>query len=343
MARIFTDGAEFGDLLFFSVVSGPFIISSFYVRTGLYSYRAAAGTYGQKQFSSLSEAYYRFSIAFDNLACTDFFKWLSSSTELGSLRRNNSTGKIDVYVGTSTYVASSTINPTLGTIYLIEVYIKIADSGGVIQVKIDGVLDITFTGDTKPGANTTFDTVRYYGGSQYWYFDDLAMNDTTGSVDNSWCGDGKVILLKPNANGDSSQWDGSDGNQVDNYLLVDDIPSDDDPTYVQSAILANKDLYNLAASGLSDVAILRVFGEARARDLVAEGQKAALVLKTNGGVYEGPGNSLLTSYNRIVGPVYRLNPQSGLEWSVAELDAAQVGPMVGGTVASDTLAYLEGS
>src|SRR3972149_6225726 len=207
--------------------------------------------------TALSEAYFRLAL-YISADPSNILSWLSGTTWLGTLKRNTTSKFLELYTSTATLVATGDIAIQASTWYVIEVHVKIDDTTGALDVRVDGVDDAAFAGDTKPGAETTFNTLRYHGGSNTSYYDDLAMNDTNGSVDNSWCGDGKIILLKPNANGDSSQWDGSDGNQVDNYLLVDDIPSDDDTTYVQSAILANKDLYNLAASGLSDVVILRV-------------------------------------------------------------------------------------
>jgi hypothetical protein len=63
-----------------------------------------------------------------------------------------------------------------------------------------------------------------------WYFDDLAINDSNGSFQNSWPGDGAVIRLKPNAAGDASDW-------TNDYTAVDEVTPDEGTTLVASKTL----------------------------------------------------------------------------------------------------------
>jgi hypothetical protein len=74
-------------------------------------------------------------------------------------------------------------------------------------------------------------------------------NPAGNGVDHmSWlCQDMYVTVHKPNGNGDSSDLDGSDGNQIDNYLLVDDLPGGSSGTeseYVEGQNNGEQDLYN---------------------------------------------------------------------------------------------------
>lgn len=74
-------------------------------------------------------------------------------------------------------------------------------------------------------------------------------NPAGGGVDHmSWlCQDMYVTVHQPNGNGDDSDLDGSDGNQVDNYLLVDDLPggaSGTESEYVEGQVDGEQDLYN---------------------------------------------------------------------------------------------------
>lgn len=51
-----------------------------------------------------------------------------------------------------------------------------------------------------------------------WYFDDVALNDSTGSFQNTYPGTGKVVMLLPNAPGDNIGWTGD-------WSALDDNPS----------------------------------------------------------------------------------------------------------------------
>ena len=335
MARVFTDGAEFGDNVFFS---NPVLLTAAtdQVRSGAYSYKFAATSTPSSSGipgSPLAELYYRQGVRVAGFHDSQrIIRWFKGTTELGNLRLNTITGLVQAYTSTGTLVATGTHPISANNWYLIEVHVKIGDSpDGIIQVKIDGVLDIDFSGDTKPGTDADVNGFGWVPGpSHIMWIDDLALNDVAGGVDDSWCGDGRIIRLSANGNGDASDFDGSDGNQVDNYLLVDEIISDGDTTYVQSSTLDERDLYNLSASGLvaTQDEILRVYGEVRARDTGSAGNLIAMVVKTGGTEYASADVALPSAYGRVVGAAWKLNPNTAAAWTPTELDALQSGPKV---------------
>lgn len=330
MARLFTDGAEMGDALAFTTSSCTLSTST--KRSGNYGYVTYGGSQNlQKTINSLTEIYIRFGYYDGSLYGTVTpLRWLNGVTVLGSLRLSNTTRKFSFYTGTGTLVSTGSIVATSGTWHLIEVHIKFADSGGLLELRIDGLQDsdATFSGDTKPGAETSINSISLQSAQADSTIntDDIAINDTSGAVDNSWCGDGHVIALVPNANGDLSQLSGSDGNSTDNYLLVDETPSNSDTDYVEGSTVDQKDLYNLSASGLTNVNISRVWGEARSKDTTTAGGLLAITVKTEGTEYDSGDIALPTSYAAVKGPEYLVNPQTGIAWTIAELDALQVGP-----------------
>lgn len=327
MARVFTDGAEFGDAIFFEVKT--IAASSSVKRSGAYSY-AGNQAYGQKNITGLSELYFRAAWlpSTNGPGTGNIFELRNSTTAHAYVRFNASAGVFEVY-SAGTLRFSSTFPAVQGTWYLIEAYLKIDDSTGVLTVKIDGVQIGTYTGDTRNGASTTVNNIYLNGSpgsSITWAFDDLALNDTTGGADNSWCGDGRVILLKPNGNGDASDLTGSDGNSTDNYLLVDEIPSDGDTTYVEGSTSGNRDLYAIEDFSGTGKTIKRVWVEARARDTVAAGGQCKLSVKPSGGSEDkSSAINLLTSYTRIIGTDYTTNPADSGAWEDGDLDALQIG------------------
>lgn len=327
--RIFTDGAEFGDLLFWDT-SPSMSAATDQKRSGDYSYKNGTGS---KNVSAVSEFYFRIAGRWASFNSNQWLQFRKGSTVIGGLRTNTSTRRIEALTSTGTLVATGTVSLSLDTWYLIEVHYKIADASGDFEVKIDGItpFDIDFSGDTKPGADTTIDNIFVQGAGGNTWYDDLAFNDTSGSSDNSWCEDGHVVLLMPDSDGDVTTWSGSDGDMINNYLLVDEIPSDSDTTYVESITISGYDLYNLEASALTGTSIRRIWVESRTKNTVAAGGQVAHVIKTNGTEYVGSGINLLTSYTRCVGEEYTQNPNTAAAWTVANLDALQVGPLVKST------------
>jgi hypothetical protein len=70
-----------------------------------------------------------------------------------------------------------------------------------------GVSDLTLGGNLEGEAATTCD----------FFFDDVAVNDSTGSVNNSWPGDGKIVIAVPTAAGDNNATTGD-------YSMIAEIP-----------------------------------------------------------------------------------------------------------------------
>ena len=319
--RLFTDGAEFQDLLFWDITNVVTNVTTT-PRSGNRCYSLGGNATPVKTIPSLSEFYFRFGYrvtAFHYLHRLP--RWLKGSNELGHLRVNDVSGLVEIYSG-GVLKATGSIPIKLDTIYLIELHVNISDTG-IIEVKIEGLPDASFTGDTKPGSETNVDALQFIGTGYIQLIDDLALNDTTGGVDDSWCGDGKIILQTPNGAGDNTGLTPSAGS---NYECVDEFPNDGDTTYVGDTVVDDYDLYNLTPCGLVDVDILRVWAEARARDVNAAGGVCKLGLKTEATEYWSAGDlSLLTSYSPIPGTRHTVNPNTAIAWTTAQLDALQAG------------------
>ena len=334
MTRLFTDGAEHGSELAILRKTVVTPISTTYKRTGNYSYVCVGVNEKYIEFAigSESEFYIRASVCFvygTSGAPLGGIKWMANTTVLGYIQFSTD-GFPKIYVGTTLKTTLSDVPAFLpDTFYLVEIHVIIHDTTGTIELKINGVQAGSWMGDTKPGADTDATAIAIYhnggaSGQGCAYFDDIAVNNTAEAVDNSWCGDGHVIALKPNANGDSSDFTGSDGNSTDNYLLVDDVPHDSDTTYVESATADHTDLYNLAACGLSNVEIQRVLVEAIAKDTDTADGTVKLLSKA-GSTTSETSVDLSTSYALYKGTEMLVNPDDSAAWETSDLDALQAG------------------
>jgi hypothetical protein len=174
--------------------------------------------------------------------------------------------------------------------------------------------------------------------------DDLALNDTSGSFQNSWPGEEKVIILRPNGNGDNSDWGGSDGNSTDNYLLIDETPPDT-ADYVEDNTSGQIDDYNLeatpAAMGASDtinVVHVGVYGAVsdatsgdpdmvlRIKASASGTVEESASLDVNSVTYHAP--APLPANDNYQLTLYDLPGASTTAWTKADLDQAQAGVRV---------------
>lgn len=324
MTRIFTDGAEIQDLLFWNTYAALSISTTQY-RSGAASYYIAG--WAKKNITDVSELYLRFAVRANSISGV-ILRFYKGSNVIARLDVDSSskflkgyTGDAGTLIGTgSTYISSNVW-------YLIEIHYKVDDSNGIFHLYADGIQQFSFTGDTKPGSDTTIDSMTFYSISgDYTYYDDLAMNDTSnvdGKNDNSWCGDGHIEILTPNAEGDVLQWNTSTGGT--HYTLVDDNPPDSDTSYVASSGIGSKqDMYNLTSFTDTNKSISRIFVEARAKDFSTAASVLKLGIKTGGNVYLSSGTILPASYTLIKGEEYLINPIGSGIWTKADLDALQI-------------------
>lgn len=326
MTRIFTNGAEVGDLLFFDVPGTATNVTTA-PRSGSRHYSTASGSNIQKNITALAESYWR--VPFQVPSGTPngaIFVWRSGSTTLGSIRINSATHKLEIYTSTGTLAATGTTAIQLATWYSLEVHIKIVDGAtGAIDVRLDGTSEVAYSGDTQPGSDTTIDNVQYTATGAACYFDDLAMNDTAGSVDNSWCGDGKCYYATGTSAGDVTQLTPSAGS---NWQCIDEVPPNTSD-YVSSAVAGNYDLYNCGTITLATGEIVRrVQVEARCLEESALGDSVKLGVKTVSTEYFDSGHVVTTAYARYVGNDLTLNPNTGAAWTQTQIDALQVGVKV---------------
>ena len=234
-------------------------------------------------------------------------------------------GNLQIVRGDSTtpVLASSTFAPfpAANRWYYVEMQARLHDSLGTVKVNVDGVEVINATAlDTKNlGVNTTFDTVRFgmgVGGTTI--FDDLYMMAGAGDA---FQGDCTVATLLPTGNGFVNQFLGSDGNSVDNYLLVDEQPPSS-TDYVGSATIGQQDLYTLADLTGSGTVLAVAPTIYAAKDEVGSRTLKPLVrgATTNAGAALPLDFAYATRQS-----VFLVNPETGLAWTAAEVNALQAG------------------
>lgn len=206
---------------------------------------------------------------------------------------------------------------------LVELYIKPANSGGIVTCKLNGVQVFTFTGDTTDaGENVRYLRFGNFYSSGYteMYIDDIIVNDASGAVNNSWPGGAAIYALIPNGAGTTTELTPSAGA---NYECVDDIPPDDDTSYVESYVQDEIDTYAMSPSvGAGTIGAVQWLCRAKANS--AGTTEVARVLRVNGTDYVGSDIGVGESYG-YAKEILESNPDDSAAWESADLDALEAG------------------
>jgi hypothetical protein len=165
------------------------------------------------------------------------------------------------------------------------------------------------------------------------YFDDIAINDSSGSFQNSWPGEGSIVHLRPSATGDNSDWTGDNTD-------IDEVTPDDTTTKISSNTTSQIEDVNIDAtpSAMDSNAIINVVSVGCRFNGAGASANATFAVRvkasTNDTVESSsnitPANATWFTNAIAVPYIYPLTlynlPSTSLQpWRKADLDSAQIG------------------
>jgi hypothetical protein len=105
----------------------------------------------------------------------------------------------------TTQIGSASAALSLNTWYRLEVYLESVGTTWKASARVNGVT-FTSTSSIAAAGSSSGMTIwpGVYGSAATVYYDDIAVNDVFGSFQYSWPGNGGVVVLVPNAAGDSN-------------------------------------------------------------------------------------------------------------------------------------------
>lgn len=252
--------------------------------------------------------------------------------------RRNDDGSISIYRGGifvngnnngGTLLATSAPNIILvGNWYHIEIKAVLHDTTGSVDVRVNNTSVVSFAGDTKNGGTeTVFSSLRVFsnagGDSQNSLLDDFYVLNGAGTLNNDFKGDSRIHNLLPDGNGNYSQFVGSDGNSVDNYLLVDEaVPNVTD--YVGSGIDGNKDSYAFPDLPAPVTAVWGAAQRAYAISSDAGTRAARNLVRIAGADFTGPDYNVGAAA-LMFESLYDASPATTVQFTVAEFNGAEWG------------------
>lgn len=259
---------------------------------------------------------------------SDLFRLLDGATTQGKLRLNTD-GTLSYYRGTATVLGTTVFALTGGGDYFVELKVTIHNSAGTVDVYVDGVNKLSLTGqDTQETANTHW--TGYGLGDASVNFDNVYVSDSTGPApQNDVLGPVRVVALIAES-GDGTLAELAPSSGSNNGAMVDDATPDGDTTYNSSATAGDADTYTLPALPNPDPGEGKVYGVkvvANARTTGASTLQT--VLRPGALQFESAAKTLTTSFLYYFEP-YSRNPATGDLFTIADVNALEVGAMVGG-------------
>lgn len=321
MARIFIEGFESGDLKLWPESSNATVLTtppsgfsgSYYLRlTGTPHYVA-------RSLPEKGELYVAMKVR--RGANSDFY----TRGLIGFYNGNTKIGSIEVYTngallvnrGDTTITTSSTLL-ALNTTYRLEIYFKPSNTGGRWIVKIDGITDIDFTGDTTDGPTTINRLMlgrQETGYNADIYFDDLVVDDA------EFPGNTKIQGLVPTGGGNSTQWTSSAGA---NYECVDEKPASE-ADYVLTNQVDQLDLYP-AGDLVGSIESLKCvqIQTLTIKQGAATPQNLQLALRTNNSNYFSGDKAVPTAPTTLFN-IWKENPATSASWETSEVNDMEIG------------------
>ncbi len=292
--------------------------------------RCKVNTSFRKDFSAQPTIIMGFTFNFPNISDNnvDNVKFREGTTLHLALNWKGTTGQIQVERGTTEIGLSPAGSFVVGVNHHFEIKVLIDDAVGTVEIRIDGTIVLNLTGeDTRNGgAVGTIDNIIMGANSgSPLDIDNLIIMDDQGGLNDDFVGDTVIEARVPDGNGNYSQWDGSDGNQVDNYLQVDEgPPHDGDTTYNNAQVVAEKDTYTVTDLVATTGSVLAVQGEIIARHEGAGGTLRQMLRRSSTDKFGSavtPGSGY-TYHSEL----WEEDPNAGPgAWTIANVNASEFG------------------
>jgi hypothetical protein len=242
-------------------------------------------------------------------------------TQTGAISVIQNWGATD---GTETLIGSSSVNQMFPNVWhFIEIYVKAGGSGQII-IKVDGVIVLTATGkmvvNNKPAY---YNMVRWVMNDRaVTEIDDLYILDTAGSGFNDFLGDVVIHGVLPNSDAGPNQCSVFGGG-LTHYSAVDDIPIDEDQSYLYSNEAGAQELFGIDTLPQNVIDVLAVSVHCRVKKDSAGAGFIKTLVKENGTLQVNAAQPVPTNY------ITRCNilpsAPDGTGWTKAKAQGMKIG------------------
>lgn len=231
--------------------------------------------------------------------------------------------RAQLYVGLSLVATSSAAVFAQNAWYFVQLRARIANSGGTLDLYVNGALVLSYSGDTQNTANAYANAWDVGTDNNATRVDNIVLYNESGNAPNSRTPETRIYAELPTGAGAATGFTPSAGS---NYQCVDEQPNDGDTTFVSAAASPTDDLYAYPASQVPSGAIVYAVAlEVVARKDDAGGNDLKALIRSGGTTFAGSSTwGLTTTYQRFK-QTWDLDPNTGAAWTVANANAAEIG------------------
>lgn len=352
MARIWSSGFELNsitaDVEWSSVVGSNPTIQTSTVRSGTYALEVnAVGTIMciQQIYAATAGAgpyfvrTYLYITSYPSANGAGIIQIGNSTTTQASIQMQTD-GSLSLWAQ-NVKVGSNSSVLSLNTWYRIEFKATAGSGTGVIEGKIDGTNFASST--TTTIGNSDRLTVGMIGSvTSHTFFDDIAINDSSGTSQTSYPGAGSIVHLHPNGTGDSETAGIAKTGDTPAWKCIDEVTPDDATTFISVAATSDTldvaiDNSSTAGIGASDTITLVAVGTRGAATTAANCSVNLRLRSASGGATQTSGNIVrsttgYTTHIEAAPHIYKLtsytDPTTGSAWTPTgtnSIDNAQIG------------------
>lgn len=242
---------------------------------------------------------------------------------------SQSTGVIEVFRGggSGTSLGASATPAVVANAYQhIECIVFFSQTVGTVEVRVNGVTVVSISGvDTCFSALTECSQVYIGGGCGSTGYaqtdlDDIYCYDNSGSYNNTFIGDRRVLTLFPDANTATADWTAVGA--ASGYLCIDEATPNDDTDYITAAtvgLVSQFGLQNLPA-GISVVNAVVMVERARKTEAGSANTQVSIV---SGASTTAGADKPLTEIYTYRQDVFQTDPATAAPFTPTAVDALQ--------------------
>jgi hypothetical protein len=232
-----------------------------------------------------------------------------------------------------TVLGTAGVAAPVGSYFFLELKVLIASaSGGSAAVTLNGTAVITVSAANTQATGNAYAQQVVLGPNNNdaavtMDFSDLHILDGTGSAANTLIGDCRVDCLLPASDSATVQWTPGGSGGATHYTHVNEVPADDDVSYVQDSVVLHEDQYGMTALAAVPVTVYGV-------QIVLTGRKVGSGSRSIAGAVHsglvdlvGSGAALGDQYGCVLSQS-ATDPATGLAWTAVGIAAAAFGPAV---------------
>lgn len=239
-------------------------------------------------------------------------------------------GELGVYRGSTQLGVTSGLGLLLSTWYYIELKVLTANgTSGAYDLHLNGSsINANGACNTKAGADNYHNAVAFPQSGSIGninatiQYDDIYICDGSGSANNNFLGNMKVLSILPNGDTGTQQFTPSTNGS--HYTLINEEPIADDSNYVEDTVSGHQDIYDYGSVTGTGATIAGIQINTCAKITDANSFSLKTPILSGSANSDDSGQSVTSNYTTLI-RISETDPNTNSAWTANGINAAQFG------------------